>query len=392
MKVLILNYEYPPLGGGAGYATQNIARELALLDQEVTVLTSRYGGGQPPDEVQSGVRIVRVRSWRRGIHDCGLRGAYSYFMGAYNRLRSIWPESGFDVLHYFFGLPTGGLLMLPGRHRRVPSVVSLRGSDVPYYDAHNPTIHRLSLALRPVIRKIWHRADRVVALSEGLRDTARRTDSDLPISVIPNGVETDLFRPAEPSDLHSEGPLRLVTVTRLVERKGLQHLLEAIALVRHEVDLRLVIAGTGNYEEDLRGLANELAVSDIVEFLGYQPRESLPELYRDSDLFVLPSMAESFGLVFAEAMSSGLPVIGGRTGGVPELLGDENGILVEPGDVDGLATAIRDLAEDPEHRQSMGIANRKRVVESYSWREVARKYLQIYREIRSEANGRETKT
>lgn len=384
MRVLLLNYEFPPMGGGAGNATRNIARELAAMAHQVSVLTSRHGD-QPRHEVDAGVKIDRVFSWRKGIHDCGIRGAWSFVASAIPRLRAITGSQGFEVCHYFFTLPTGALSLVPGRHRSLPGVVSLRGSDVPYYDEFNPVVHRLNLMLRPLIRRIWRRAGRVVALSAGLRNTARRTDRVVRIDVIPNGVETELFSPGERDSERASGPLRLITVSRLIRRKGIDHLLRAVAAIRAEEDVRLTVVGTGSHHGELQRLSTELGLDDVVAFAGYHPREELPALYRSADVFVLPSLAESFGLVFAEAMACGLPVIAGRTGGVPDLVKPDNGILVEPGNIGEIADALRALGASPERRAEMSRANRKKVETEYGWRSVAERYLQVYQEI---AGGR----
>ncbi len=111
MKILMLNYEFPPMGGGAGNATDNISKNLALAGHDVTVLTSRYGE-QPPFEVKNGVKIYRVFSWRNSIHDCGFKGAYTYILFAAVKLMRLNRTERFNILHFFFSLSTG-LLSLP---------------------------------------------------------------------------------------------------------------------------------------------------------------------------------------------------------------------------------------------------------------------------------------
>ena len=380
LNLLLLNYEFPPMGGGAGNATWNIAKELVRQGHRVSVLTSRLKG-QLREETASGVDIHRVFSWRKGIHDCGLRGAYSFIAAAWPVVRRLCKHQHYDVVHYFFTLPTGSLTFLPGRHNSIPHVVSLRGSDVPWYDEFNPLIHRLNLLLRPVIRRIWNGSGRVVALSRGLREIARRTDPKVRIDVIPNGIEANLFTPGTGPERTGDGPFRLITVSRLINRKGIDHLIEAVASLRESIDLRLQIVGLGNFMDQLREKVQTTGTGDIVEFHGYCPREELPELYRQADLFALPSLAESFGLVFAEAMACGLPILGGRTGGVPDLVHESNGILVTPGNVDEIRDAIRALHAQPDLRRAMSSNNRARVLENYAWDSVARRYAQIYREI-----------
>lgn len=378
MNILMLNYEYPPMGGGAGNATCNIAKELVRMGHNVTVLTSNVGG-QPKEEIQDGVRILRVFSWRKGIHDCGLRGAYSYLIAAAIKLIQLRRQHSFDILHYFFGLPTGLLSFLPWAYRKTPYIVSLRGSDVPYYDIFSRNVHLLNLLLRPITRSIWRGAAKVVALSDNLQQTALRTAPSHKIEVIPNGVEADLFSPpAVPPE--TSGRLSLLTVSRLINRKGIDHILAALARLG-DPQIELHIVGTGNCEAPLKALCTQLGLDKAVTFHGYHPRKELPHFYNQADVFILPSLAESFGLAFAEAMACGLPIIGTRTGGITDLVKEDNGILVEPANVEELCQAIIHMKEEPAMRAAMAQANRQRILAHYTWGAMARSYLAFYRDV-----------
>ncbi len=378
MKILLLNYEFPPLGGGASNATFNIAKELVLLGYNVEILTSGINGSPPREELH-GFIVHRVFSLRRGIHDCGMRGAYTYVWNAAFRLNRVVRNSRFDVLHYFFSLPTGLLTLAPGRHGSVPYIVSLRGSDVPGYDPWNRMVQMFHILLKPVTRYIWKRAARVVALSDALRATALETTPGLEIDIIPNGVEADLFKP-DGNKSSENSDFKLITVSRLIRRKGVQHILKALKRI-NDPSIKLLIVGTGDYEQQLKNLADKLKLHDQVTFYGYCSRDCLPALYNQMDAFILPSMAESFGIVFAEAMACRLPVIGGRIGGVPDLVKDDNGILVEPGNIDEIKSAILRLKSSKALCRDMGAVNRKKVVDHYSWRSVALQYSDIYERI-----------
>ncbi len=382
MKILIINYEFPPLGGGAGRGTYNLARELAAKGHEVDVLTSRSAGYQKHELVE-GFYVHRVRSFRKGIHDCGFRGAFTFLLFAVPQLLRLTNRKRFDIIHYFFGLPTGLLRFVPGRHRELPYIISLRGSDVPNYDNYNTSLQFVHKLLLPITRKLWGDAARVIALSSDLANSARQSDASVQIDIVPNGIESDMFV-ADPNvqprqdDKVGANKVKFICVARLVERKGVQHLLQAMAQLDDSVHLTVV--GEGNYMANLQAQAEQLNLGNKVRFYGYCPREKLVRLYNLSDAFVLPSMAESFGMVFVEAMACGLPVIGARVGGVPDIIKDENGILVEPGSVTDVKAAIEKLATNPALREAMGVANRQKAVEQYSWRSVADSYETVYRE------------
>jgi len=375
MKILLLNYEFPPMGGGAGNATYNIARELAQLGHHVDVVTSKLRWEQHVEEVE-GFTVYRVRSWRRGIHDCGFIGALNYVCCAVWTFLKLTQKNNYDVIHYFFGLPTGLLSLLPGAHRRIPYIVSLRGSDVPMYDIYNKRLQFFHSLCKPLTRFIWKRAKKVVALSTSLKSTALKVVPCQEISIIPNGIEIDLFTPS--NDTWERSIFKLITVSRLIERKGIQYILQAMAQLKNE-PITLLIVGSGNYENQLKALSHELGLDSIVGFFGACFRDRLPALYRQHDVFILTSLAESYGIVFSEAMACGLPIIAARTGGIPDLVKNDNGILVDPEDVEGITQAILAMKNNKAMRTMMGKRNRERVLEYCNWGKVTEQYLQCYR-------------
>jgi glycosyltransferase involved in cell wall biosynthesis len=374
----MLNYEFPPAGGGAGFATYNIARELVCKGVDVDILTSRIDD-EADGETVNGARVYRVTSWRKGIHDCGFVGAYSYVAFAVKKRWELHKAANYDLEHFFFSLPTGALTLAPLPGKRPPYIVSLRGSDVPGYDSFNKSLSAMHKILLPINRRIWRKASSVVALSNGLREIALRTDPDIEMEVVSNGMNIDKFRPRPMRNHRSDNePLKILTVTRLLERKGVHHLLEAIARPT-ELNVELRIVGSGSYEQELRRVTEELGLMDRVTFEGFVSPDKLPDLYREADLFVLPSQTESFGLVFAEAMACALPVVATHVGGIPELIrSGKEGILVEPNNPSHIRAALEDLLSDASRLIEMGNAGRRRIEEQYTWDRIAQRYLEIY--------------
>jgi glycosyltransferase involved in cell wall biosynthesis len=177
-------------------------------------------------------------------------------------------------------------------------------------------------------------------------------------------------------------------VARLIERKGLGDLIRAFALLERG-RFELEIVGGGSDERALRQLASALGVAGEVRFLGPQPRAEVARRYREADLFTLPSSAEAFGNVFAEALASGLPIVSSPIGGIPDLVEHgTNGLLVTPGDVNGLAAAIRYLAEDPELRLAMAQRNRAKAEATLEWSRVTHRYLSTYEATQSRRSAR----
>lgn len=378
MRVLLLNYEYPPVGGGAGYATANIARELVAMGIDAEILTSRIDD-EPDGQVVDGVPIHRVKSWRIDVHNCGLRGAYTYVLAAALKRRKLLRTRHYDLEHYFFSLPTGLLTLAPPFDLAPPYIVSLRGSDVPGYDPANTRLDKIHTLMKPLTRLIWQRAGRVVALSEALAETARQTAPDLDVSVIPNGIDIERFAP--PAHRESNGAIRLITVARLLKRKGIHTVLEACARPT-TLPVTLDIIGTGPYEDELRERANELGLGDKVRFLGFVPNAELPEYYGRSDIFVLPSSTESFGLVFAEAMSCGLPIAASNVGGIPETVRDGiDGLLCPPNDPAALRQNIIQLMGSSDERARISDSQRQRILQHYPWSHIAARYAETYSNV-----------
>jgi glycosyltransferase involved in cell wall biosynthesis len=386
MRILVLNYEYPPLGGGAGVATAALAQGLVDHGAIVDVVTASAGRDgerrkavRKDDPLGCGrLSVYRVKSRRIGIHEAGMLGAASYLVRALPLVRLLLRTHSYDVVHVFFSLPTGALLPfldLTG----TPVVVSLRGSDVPGYDPYNVNMQRVHRLLAPLTRWIWRRADRLVPVCESLGRLTANTAPGLEYTVIPNGVDLRLFHPPEKARPHTGGSIRCLAVARLVERKGLGELIRAIGLLpRGRFSLEIV--GDGPDEGVLRNLVSSLGLAGEVNFLGSLERSSVAERYREADLFTLPSSAEAFGNVFAEALASGLPILGSTVGGIPELVEHgTNGLLVPPGNPEALAQAIRYIADDPELRSKMSARNRAKAEATLQWSQVTRRYVAIYR-------------
>jgi glycosyltransferase involved in cell wall biosynthesis len=371
MRLLFVNYEFPPVGGGAAYASFEIAREFAALGHHVDFLTAATPGTSRDEQID-GVRIFRVHCHRRSIHDIGFVGALSFIVFAAPRLRALARSVPYDAYHYFFGLPTGILSCIPGAHRGKPYVVSLRGSDVPGYNKDLSAYHRLML---PITRRIWGGAYRVVANSYELRRLASAVMPQLRIDVIPNGAKrTSAPRAPRAAD----AGFRILTVSRLIERKGVDTLIEALARTG-DARLSLDVAGEGPKRSSLRELADARGVGARVHFHGFADRAAIASLHARADVFVLMSRAESCSMALLEAMAAGVPVVASRVGGNAELVTDgTNGLLLPPEDVDELARTLSRLAADALLRERLAAAGRALIERNFNRTVMARAYADIF--------------
>ena len=369
MRLLIINYEFPPLGGGAGNATACLAREWAALGHEVEILT---GGarGLPAREERDGYRVRRVPSPRRLQGQCSV-GEMMAFAALAVPAALCGPRP--DVVVAFFSIPSGPVAWLLKMLRGVPYIVSLRGGDVPGFDAkHMAAMHALT---NPLTAMIWRNAAAVVGNSTGLCQLARDFMPGLDVPEIPNGVDTERFSPAPRT---ASATPELLFVGRLSTQKGVSVLLDALALLPARWHLRIV--GDGPERASLTAQAARLGIAQRVTFHGWAQREELPALYRAADVFVFPSLDEGMPNVVLEALASGLPIVATRIAGNDQLvLPGENGTLVPPGDPRAFAAALAPLLTDPAARQRMGARSRALATERYSWARSAGKYDALFK-------------
>jgi glycosyltransferase involved in cell wall biosynthesis len=230
---------------------------------------------------------------------------------------------------------------------------------------------------RWVARVAFSRADLVAPVSEELAGHLRAIAPRARIQVLPNVVDTEVFK-ATPHDPH-DGPTRLLTVGSLAEKKGHVFLLDALARLRARREAELDVVGDGELRTLLNARAAELGLGSSVRFHGELPKHEVARLMAQADVFVLPSLHETFGCVLIEAMASGLPSVATHVGGVPEVLPSAAGDLVRAGDAEALAEAIEtSLEREFEPAELHGLAER-----SYGYAAVAGRWSAVYGELLS---------
>ncbi len=383
MRILFCNYEYPPIGGGGGVVNAALAEEVAHR-HEVTVLTSR-ALGLPSESVENGVKVVRAPVFfRRRLTAANFPSMFAYMLNGTLHGRRLVRRAGFDVVNTHFALPSGPVGHFVARTARIPNVLSVHGGDL--YDPSKASSAHRHAGLRAAVRYLARRADAVVAQSQDTEANLHRYFApDVSAHVIPLGIA----RPPEPEgarERYGFGPedVVLVTVGRLVKRKAVEQLLDAMARLR-DGRVHLLLVGSGPLVPQLRAKAQRLGLERRVRFLGLVPDASKFEVLAAADLYVSTSQHEGFGLVFLEAMSQGLPVVSYDRGGHTDYLEDgATGHLVQLNDLDGFVRACEALIASPERRQSIGRANRERAKAFFIDRCAAR-YEAVFEAVAAEA-------
>lgn len=377
MRLLVLNYEFPPIGGGGATSTFNLTRSLVRLGHDVDVVTMGYRGA-PARETIDGIDIHRVPCFRLRREVCDTREMLTFVASGLVHASRLSRERSYDVNHTHFIFPTGPVGYALRRLSGVPFVLTARGSDVP---GHNPNRFRLDhRLLYPAWRTIVRRADAVTAVSNDLKGKLRRLLPDLAVTVIPNGVSPigEAAPPSSGAVAPAERARRILVVTRLHEFKGVQYLLRAIG--EHRLDYEVHIVGDGPYRATLEREAARLHCR--VRFWGWLDRgeAELRDLYARCGIFVFPSDREGAPAALLEAMSEGLAVIAANSAGAPEVVG-EAGLLVQPRDPAAIARALGELATHPELIAEYGQRARERVAAHFNWHLLAEHYTHLYAEL-----------
>ncbi len=386
MKILFFNYEYPPLGAGAANATECILQEFVKIpDLELDLITSSIDENYHLVELGKKIKIHRLPIGKNAekLHFQSQKDLLVYSWRAYIFSRKLVRDArknkqSYDLTHSFFTVPCGFLSLLLRFEFGLPYVISLRGSDVPYYSDRFTFLYKL---ITPLIKFIWRRSSRVVSNSEGLRELAFRSSPKQKIEIIYNGIDTKQFFPKLENAAQARFVLT-VGASRITDRKGINYLIEAVAkLVPKYPQIYLKLMGDGNAREKLEQFVKDSRLEKNVVFLGRIPHEDVLPYYQEASLFVFPSLNEGMSNAMLEALAVGLPLVSTNTGGASELVTDgENGFIIKFKDSQDIADKIEKLILDEELRKKMALVSRT-LAEKMSWQSVAEKYFEVYKQV-----------
>lgn len=377
MKVLFFNYEFPPLGGGAGNASFYLLREYAKNPEiEVDFVTASVDEKYHLLKFGNGINVHRIPIGKNpgNIHYQTKKELISYSWNAYWFARKLAKQNKYDLTHSFFSVPCGFLSLLLKLEFKLPYIVSLRGSDVPYYSERFKFLYKF---LTPLIRLIWNQSCFVVANSKGLAELALKSKPNKDVGVIYNGIDIKEFFPCPQA--HNPEEFRIICGTRVTPRKGIRILIQAFdILAKRYPQLRLIVVGEGDEKESLQNLTRSLGLEKVVNFLGQiDPRKRL-ESYAKGNIYVSPSYNEGMANFMLECMALGMPILATDVGGTRELLRDgDNGFIIKTGDYLDLAEKIEKFLLDKTLESKMGQASLQ-YAKKLSWDNVASEYCNLY--------------
>ena len=382
-KILFLNYEYPPLGGGAANATKYLLQEYARRDDvQVDLVTSSITDKYQLEKVAPNIKVHRLPIGKKEgkLNYQSQKELIVYTLKAYFFGRKLIRKNKYDLTHSFFAVPTGVLSYLFKKQYGLSYIVSLRGSDVPGYSERFAGLYKF---LTPLIKLVWKEADFVVTNSKGLTELAKKTASEQKFLQIINGVDTTFYQPGKRSEDDCRKEFRILLASRLSQRKGFNYAIDAFAqLEKKYSQVRMIIAGgDGDAGEELRKQVKRLNLEEKVKFSGAYLKENSAKIYQEADVFLMPSLNEGMSNNLLEAMAGGLPVLMTPTGGAEELVVDgQNGYLIKMKDVNSIVEKLENLLNNPTKCKEMG-RNSRRLAEKLSWRSVADQYVDLYEKI-----------
>lgn len=382
MNILLVNYEYKPQCGGAGFATYNLAKELGRQGHHVELVIGwDYRFGVP--EHLSGVPLYIVKLRKKSVHESSPVGVLGFVIKGMPLISKLTNKNDYDVVQFFFSIPTG--MLKYGIRRKIPYICSLRGIDVP--STRKDKYAFLRNILNMVNRDIVRRAFAVTALSSELAGWFNNAYPDIPVQVIPNGLDHRLFVPKKH---YSKNIKKFVTVARLIRCKNIELSMLAFKRVHEQYpDITLDIIGEGYLHEELNEVIRREGMSAFISLKGYIDSSEIAVKLCEYDVFYLLTVADSFGQVFIEAMACGLPVICADIGGPKEIVVDGvTGIKVIPDDVGSAEKALRCAIEHPDKMQVYGENGYQRVLDKYSIESVADRHIDLYQKVLESGRSR----
>lgn len=361
MRILVFTTTYLPLVGGAEIAIAEITKGLPQVHFDI--ITSRLDRSLSRIETIDNTTIYRLGTGTfLDKYWLTLYGSWFVEKKLKNKPDYVW-----GMMASYGGLAAS---FFKKKNPNIPYLLSLQEGD---------SLSRVELKtffIRPLFLSIFKRADTIQAISHYLARWAKKLNSSAFVHVIPNGVPLSriIYRPR----LITKKEIRLISVSRLVHKNGLDTLILSLKFLPEEVTLSLV--GEGPDEKKLKNLVLKEKLESRVTFLGgLVPNKALLAL-NTADIFVRPSRSEGLGNAFLEAMASGLITIGTPVGGIPDFLKDgETGFLVPPDDPTLLALTIKKIKNLSPEEQKVIVQNARKLVEdSFSWDIVVQKMAQLF--------------
>ena len=341
MRILVIAYEYPPVGGGGGRAALDICRGLAASGHDVHILTAHMKD-LPHHETVDGYQVFRISSLRRSAFKADMLAMIGFIAaGAWAGVKHIrsWRP---DIIHVHFAVPSGPLAWFLSEISHIPYVLTAHLGDIP-----GGVPEKTGGWFRwvyPFTHRIWKDAAQVVAVSEFSRQLALK-HYPVAIDVIPNGVD---LQQLNPGDLQVHTPPQIVFAGRFMNQKNPVILVRILAKLK-EFDWICTMMGDGPLHEEVELEITKHGLQERFRLPGWVSPEDVIDNFARSDILFMPSSSEGLPVVGVQALAMGLAIVASRVGGFVDIVVQgKNGFLYDQTDHEGMENGLAELIESEE--------------------------------------------
>ena len=373
MKLLVLNYEYPPIGGGAGFISKNIAEGLASLGHDITVLTT-YFEGTEYTSIENNVRVIRLKSKRKNVFQSNIREMLSWIIHARKFLKVHLQTEKYDLCFANFALPCGEVAYGMKELFHLPYTIISHGHDIPWFFPEQMMWYHA--ACYQWIRKICMQSERNYVQSDEMLNNINAFLGGIANKnkLIYNGWNREQFFPNE--SLKSENFTILFT-GRLVLQKDPMTFLKAIEIVKSQIpELNVHIVGDGKMRAKMESFVKEKGLEKNVIFKNWLPKPEIIAEYQSASLTVMPSLAEGMSMAMLEALACGQYVIATKVSNNETLIEEGiNGNFIEKKDYMSLADKIIDFHKNKFLKHySVPAEHFEKFAGKFDWANIVKEY------------------
>ena len=376
MKILMLNNEFPPLGGGTGTVNLELFKEFSKIPNlKIDLITSTIKNKKEIEQFSENIRIFKYPVGNKNIHHSTNKELIIYMRKSFFAALKLHKKEKYDFAFAWSTVPAGFVAYLLQFFKRLPFVVRVGGPDIPGFEERYKNLYKI---ISPIIKLIWRKSNLLITKCATEKELIEKINNKLKIKITHNGIDTQKFKPDKNNHQKIQN---IVCSARLIKRKGQDLLIRAVANLKKEgINYNVNLIGEGDEKENYKKLAENLGVSENIKFSGYVKRENMPAQYQNADLFVLPSYNEGMSNALLEAMASGLPVIVTDVGGTEELVDETNGFIFKTGDDIDLTLILKDIAENKNMIKNMS-ENSRQKAEQLSWKNIANDYNLLFNKL-----------
>ncbi len=368
-KILIFSLAYLPFIGGAEIAVNEIVKRLNYKFN-FDLITAKLDKRLPSEEIINGLKIYRVGK--------GRLSKYFFPWLAFKKAKELHRKNNYQIVWGIMAFWAGwAALKFKERFSKVKYLLTLQSGDSDNF------VKKRTWFWHWRYKKIYQKADHIQVISNWLRERAKKFGYQGEISLVPNGTS---LKCKEIKKLRRNKNRKIIlTISRLVEKNGLEDLIKAMKLINYP-PVRLLIIGSGPLRKSLENLVKKLNLESKVEFLGKISHKKIWDYYSQADVFVRPSLSEGFGNVFIEAMAAGVPVVATPVGGIPDFLKDkETGWFCKVKNPQSIAETVKYILDNKNQKEVRRVAvNAEKMIEKgYTWDIVAKKMKNIFLDLLS---------